>query len=284
MSENNVIPARLSRTTFSLSDKELERFGKLIYRRAGIVVTVQKREMIFNRLSRRVRELALTSFSDYAAILESHVEHPEWQNFINALTTNLTSFFRESYHFPLLAAHARERANGYRVWCTAASTGEEPLSIAITLDECLGASLSGPRIWASDIDTNVLSTAESGVYRLSDLQELTLEQKRNYFLRGSGENSERVKVKRELLASIHYQQLNLLDARWAVPEPFDAIFCRNVMIYFDAPTQLKLLQRFARMLKPGGLLFVGHSEHFNHASIPFRLRGQSVYELVESAR
>ncbi|HBZ14787.1 CheR family methyltransferase [Pantoea sp. NPDC088449] len=275
--------ARLLRHQLILSDGELARFGKLIYRRAGIVVNAHKREMIFNRLSRRVHELALNNFSEYAQILESHPEHPEWQTFINALTTNLTSFFREAHHFPVLAQHAHQRRNGYRVWCTAASTGEEPCSIAMTLNETLGASLSGPRIWASDIDTDVLARAEAGVYRLSDLDTLSLMQKRHYFLRGSGENSEMVKVKRELLASINYLQLNLLDANWAsVPESVDAIFCRNVMIYFDAPTQERLLQRFARMLKPGGLLFVGHSEHFNYPNIPLRLRGQSVYEVLES--
>lgn len=284
MSEINVTSARLSRHSLVLTDSELQRIAKLIYRRAGIVVNAQKREMIFNRLSRRVRELALNTFSEYVGILESHPDHPEWQTFINALTTNLTSFFRESYHFPTLAAHARQRGAGYRVWCTAASTGEEPCSIAITLDECLGAAIGGPRVWATDIDTDVLSKAEAGVYRLSDLQSLTLAQKRHYFLRGSGENSERVKVKRELLAGIHYQALNLLDANWSVPGPFDAIFCRNVMIYFDAPTQVRLLERFARLLKPGGLLFVGHSEHFSHSHLPLRLRGQSVYELTETAR
>lgn len=282
MSEINCGSARLLRNTPTLTDGELQRIGKLIYHRAGIVVNAQKREMIYNRLSRRLRVLGLSRFSDYAGMLESHAEHPEWQNFINALTTNLTSFFRESYHFPVLAEHARQRSNGYRVWCTAASTGEEPCSIAMTLDECLGAAIGGPRVWASDIDTEVLTKAETGVYRLSDLQALTLAQKRHYFLRGSGDNSEQVKVKRELLAGIHYQQLNLLDASWAVPAPFDAIFCRNVMIYFDAPTQQKLLARFARMLKPGGLLFVGHSEHFTHPHIPLRLRGQSVYELTEA--
>lgn len=168
MSEINSIPARLSLNTLSLTDGELQRVGKLIYKRAGIVVNAQKREMIFNRLSRRVRSLAFSRFSDYIELLESHPEHPEWQNFINALTTNLTSFFRESYHFPVLAKHARLRANGYRVWCTAASTGEEPCSIAMTLDEKLGVSVAGPRVWASDIDTEVLAKAEAGVYRLSD--------------------------------------------------------------------------------------------------------------------
>ena len=284
MSQINSTSARLLTHPMTLTDNELERFGKLIYRRAGIVVNVQKREMIVNRLSRRIRELALNSFSEYAQILESNSDHPEWQTFINALTTNLTSFFREAHHFPVLAEHARQRGSGYRVWCTAASTGEEPCSIAMTLDETLGSSISGPRIMASDIDTDVLAKAAAGVYRLNDLQALTLAQKRNYFLRGSGENSESVKVKRELLAGIHYQQLNLLDANWPISDKLDAIFCRNVMIYFDSATQQQLLQRFARLLKPGGLLFVGHSEHFTCPQLPLRLRGQSVYELTESAR
>lgn len=284
MSEIISTSARLSLNTLSLTDSELQRVGRLIYKRAGIVVNAQKREMIFNRLSRRVRTLGLATFSEYIGLLESYAEHPEWQNFINALTTNLTSFFREAYHFPILAEHARQRANGYRVWCTAASTGEEPCSIAMTLNEQLGASVAGPRIWASDIDTEVLAKAEAGIYRLSDLDALTLAQKRHYFLRGAGDNSEWVKARRELLSSIHYQQLNLLDEKWSVPGPFDAIFCRNVMIYFDAATQQRLLQRFSRLLKPGGLLFVGHSEHFNHPHIPLRLRGQSVYELTEAAR
>ncbi|WP_148242074.1 CheR family methyltransferase [Enterobacter asburiae] len=284
MSEINSIPARLSLNSLSLSDGELQRIGKLIYTRAGIVVNAQKREMIFNRLSRRVRMLAFSSFSDYINLLESQTEHPEWQNFINALTTNLTSFFRESYHFPILAEHARQHGSGYRVWCTAASTGEEPCSIAMTLHDQLGPSVAGPRIWASDIDTEVLAKAEAGIYRLSDLDSLTLAQKRHFFLRGAGDNSEWVKARRELLSAIHYQQLNLLDEKWSLPGPFNAIFCRNVMIYFDAATQQRLLQRFARLLKPGGLLFVGHSEHFSHAHIPLRLRGQSVYELTETTR
>ena len=284
MSEINFDSARLLRNSLQMTDRDLTRFGELIYRRAGIVITLQKREMLFNRLSRRIRELALKSFGDYATLLESHDEHPEWQIFINALTTNLTSFFRESYHFPVLAAHARLRPSGYRVWCTAASTGEEPCSIAITLEETLGPATDGPRILASDIDTDVLAKAQAGIYRLSDLVSLTLPQKRRYFLRGSGDNGHLARVKKELLSAIHYRQINLLDANWPVQEPLDAVFCRNVMIYFDTETQIHLLKRFARLMKPGGLLFVGHSEHFNQPGIPFRLKGQSVYEVKGISR
>lgn len=264
-----------------LSDKNLQTIGELIYQRAGIVLTEQKRDMVYNRLSRRLRDLKLTSFTDYVKQLESNPNSVEWQPFINALTTNLTSFFRESYHFPILAEHARARSGGYTVWCTAASTGEEPCSIAMTLDEALGRSIAGPRVWATDIDTEVLEKANNAVYKLSDLESLTAEQKKQYFMRGTGAQENLVKVRKELLSSIRYQQLNLLDANWDVPAPFDAIFCRNVMIYFDQKTQEKLMQRFARMLKPGGILFAGHSEHFNNMNGPFRLRGQSVYHLAQ---
>lgn len=281
MHEINLNSARLLPGPLFLHESELARLAKLIYHRAGIVVNIQKKEMIFNRLSRRVQELELQTFSQYADLLDSNGDHPEWQIFVNALTTNLTSFFRESHHFPILAEHARQRSKDYRVWCTAASTGEEPCSIAITLDQALG---KGSRVWASDIDTDVLAKAQAGVYRLSDIQMLTMAQKRRYFLRGAGEHHEQIKVKPELLASIVYQQINLLNAHWPLPLPFDAIFCRNVMIYFDADTQLRLLERFARSLKPGGLLFVGHSEHFNHPTLPLRLRGQSVYEHREISR
>ncbi|MCL9645312.1 CheR family methyltransferase [Rahnella bonaserana] len=262
-----------------LSDKDLQKIAELIYQRAGIVLNSQKRDMVYNRLSRRLRELKLTRFTDYISRLESNQNSPEWQLFINALTTNLTSFFRESYHFPILAEHARNRPN-YTVWCTAASTGEEPCSIAMTLDETLGRSVAGPRIWATDIDTEVLQKATNAVYRLSDIDSLTAEQKKNYFLRGTGDQQNLVKVRKELLASIRYQHLNLLSPNWDVPAPFDAIFCRNVMIYFDQKTQEQLMKRFATLLKPGGILFAGHSEHFNSTNGPFRLRGQSVYSLA----
>ncbi|CAD5358423.1 chemotaxis regulator, protein-glutamate methyltransferase [Enterobacter cancerogenus] len=262
-----------------LSDRELEKISQLIYQRVGIVLTEQKRDMIYNRLSRRLRELKINDFSSYLAQLEASTNNSEWQIFINSLTTNLTSFFRESYHFPILAEHAQQRGGNYSVWCTSTSSGEEACSVAITLEEALGRSSIGPRVWATDVDTEVLNKAIAGVYRLSDLDNLSQEYKKRYFLRGTGTQHQLVKVRKELLDSIHYQHLNLMDAIWDIPPQFDAIFCRNVMIYFDKQTQERLLARFARQLKPGGMLFVGHSEHFAHTGSPFHLRGQSVYSL-----
>ncbi|MDR0806648.1 MAG: chemotaxis protein-glutamate O-methyltransferase [Enterobacteriaceae bacterium] len=264
----------------TLTESELARISALIYQRAGIVLNGQKKDMVYNRLSRRLRELGMHRFNDYMSLLEADHGTSEWQIFINAMTTNLTSFFREAYHFPLLAKHAQTRRGMYNVWCAAASTGEEPLSIAITLEETLGPGIT-PRVIATDIDTDVLSKARNGVYRLSDLDNLTEQQKKNGFLRGTGSHKDKVKAKKSLLSTIHYKRLNLIDPQWDIPAPFDAIFCRNVMIYFDKETQEQLMQRFAKMLKPGGILFVGHSEHFGTSNGPFRLRGQSVYGLAE---
>lgn len=264
----------------NLTDAELNKIIKLIYQHAGIVIAPQRRDMVYNRLLPRLRTLGISQFGHYLRALESSPEHPEWQHFVNALTTNLTSFFREAYHFPILADHARGKSGNYSVWCTAASTGEEPYSIAMTLDETLGNSLAGPRILATDIDTSVLSKARAGTYRLSDVNNLTQEQKKKYFLRSvSADEQQQVKVRSMLQKDISFQPLNLIAENWNVPAPFDAIFCRNVMIYFDKPTQTRLLNRFARLLKPDGLLFVGHSEHFAHTDSPFRLQGQSVYYL-----
>lgn len=266
----------------NLTDSELNKIIDLIYRRAGIVITNQRRDMVYNRLVPRLRALEIDSFSHYLRFLENAPTHNEWQLFVNALTTNLTSFFREAYHFPVLAEHAQSRSGSYNVWCTAASTGEEPYSIAITLDQVLGRTIAGPRVLATDIDTNVLTKARSGTYRLADLNNLTLEQKKKYFLRRTdAEQQDQVKVRSALQNTVHFQQLNLIAENWDIPAPFDAIFCRNVMIYFDKKTQDRLLVRFAKLLKPGGLLFVGHSEHFSNTDCPFRLKGQSVYCLTK---
>ncbi|WP_431221941.1 protein-glutamate O-methyltransferase CheR [Serratia sp. L9] len=264
-----------------LSDVHFRRISQLIYQRAGIVLAEHKREMVYNRLVRRLRLLGLHDFGGYLALLESDPNSAEWQAFVNALTTNLTAFFREAHHFPILAEHARSRPNGYCVWSTAASTGEEPYSIAITLNEALGHRATGVQVWASDIDTQVLEKAAAGVYRQEDLRTLTPTQMQRYFLRGTGPHQGLVRVRPELAAQVQFQSLNLLAPEWALPGPFDAIFCRNVMIYFDKATQERILRRFVPLLKPGGLMFAGHSENFSQISRDFYLRGQTVYGLTK---
>lgn len=264
-----------------LSDVHFRRISQLIYQRAGIVLADHKREMVYNRLVRRLRTLGLNDFGQYLARLENEPNSAEWQAFINALTTNLTAFFREAHHFPILAEHARTRGGHYSVWSTAASTGEEPYSIAMTLTEALGNRVGQAQVIASDIDTQVLEKAVAGVYRQEELRTLSPQQLQRYFLRGTGPHQGLVRVRPELAGLVAYQPLNLLAPEWSLPGQFDAIFCRNVMIYFDKPTQERILRRFVPLLKPGGLLFAGHSENFSQISREFYLRGQTVYGLAK---
>jgi len=264
-----------------LSDVHFRRISQLIYQRAGIVLADHKREMVYNRLVRRLRTLGMNDFGQYLAKLEQNQNSAEWQAFINALTTNLTAFFREAHHFPILAEHARSRGGNYSVWSTAASTGEEPYSIAMTLMEALGNRGNGAQVIASDIDTQVLEKATAGVYRQEELRTLSPQQMQRFFLRGTGPHEGLVRVRPELAAMITFQPLNLLAPEWALPGQFDAIFCRNVMIYFDKETQERILRRFVPLLKPGGLMFAGHSENFSQISREFCLRGQTVYSLAK---
>ncbi len=266
---------------FLLTDRDFDKVRALIHRRAGISLGAQKREMVYSRLARRLRALQLSDFASYLALLEADEYSGEWEFFTNALTTNLTSFFREAHHFPLLAEHAKRIGRPYSVWCAAASTGEEPYSIAITLAEALGERAA--TVLATDIDTQVLAKARTGVYSADQVARLSQERLKRFFLKGTGQRAGQVKVKPELAATIAFEPLNLLAPDWGIRERFDAIFCRNVMIYFDKPTQGRILERFVPLLKPHGLLFAGHSENFSYVTRAFQLRGQTVYELAPGA-
>ncbi len=266
---------------FLLTDRDFDKVRVLIHRRAGISLGAQKREMVYSRLARRLRALHLNDFASYLALLEGDEYSGEWEFFTNALTTNLTSFFREAHHFPLLAEHAKRIGRPYSVWCAAASTGEEPYSIAITLAEALGERAA--TVLATDIDTQVLAKARTGVYSADQVARLSQERLKRFFLKGTGQRAGQVKVKPELASSIAFEPLNLLAPDWGIRERFDAIFCRNVMIYFDKPTQGRILERFVPLLKPHGLLFAGHSENFSYVTRAFQLRGQTVYELAPGA-
>lgn len=264
---------------FEFTPKDFERVRGLIYQRAGISLTSSKQEMVYSRLARRLRATNINNFELYLDTLERGQDPEEWEAFTNALTTNLTSFFREEHHFPLLAEFAVNNKEPMTVWCCASSTGEEPYSIAITLCEAFGTLHPPVRIIATDIDTNVLSTAENGVYNLDRIEKMSSERIKKFFLRGKGDQDGLVRVRPELRQLIEFKQLNLLADNWPLRDAFDVIFCRNVMIYFDKPTQKKILQRFAPLLKPHGLLFVGHSENFSYLTQLFHLRGKTVYEL-----
>lgn len=263
----------------ALTDAQFRRICQLIYQRAGIVLADHKRDMVYNRLIRRLRQLHMDDFGRYLAQLEANPDSAEWQAFINSLTTNLTAFFREAHHFPLLAEHAKRRSGEYRVWSAAASTGEEPYSIAITLADTLGTAPGRWRVFASDIDTDVLNKALNGIYRQDELKTLSAPQLQRHFMRGTGPHSGLVRVRQSLANYVDFAPINLLDSQYNVPGPFDAIFCRNVMIYFDKATQQEILRRFVPLLKPGGILFAGHSENFSNLVREFSLRGQTVYAL-----
>ncbi len=261
---------------FSLTERDFARIRTLIHRQAGIALGPHKREMVYSRVSRRLRQLKLKDFGDYLDYLESNETGDEWQVFINALTTNLTAFFREPHHFAVLAELARSRGP-LHVWCAAASTGEEPYSIAITLAEALGARAGECRILATDIDTEVLGRAAAGVFQRERVAALAPERLRRFFQKGVGANAGRVRVQPALAAMVSFERLNLLDAAWPLQQPVDAIFCRNVMIYFDKPSQRQILERFVPLLKPHGLLFAGHSENAALVHPGFRSVGQTVY-------
>lgn len=267
---------------FSFSAADFDRVRQLIYERAGINLHAGKQAMVYSRLSRRLRETGHKSFSSYLSMLQSAQGaqgEVEWQEFVNCLTTNLTSFFREAHHFQELARDlAPLNGQPVRIWCCAASTGEEPYSLAMTVLECHGAQHKA-KILCSDIDTKVLATASRGVYS-AEARGLSPERLRRHFLRGKGDNSGMIRAKPELGRMLEFRTHNLMAAHWSLGEPFDFVFCRNVMIYFDAPTQHKVLERIHGVMKPGGLLFVGHSENFTDARDLFQLRGKTVYVRV----
>lgn len=270
---------------FGFSPREFERIRRLIHQRAGISLGSSKQHMVFSRLVRRLRHTGLPSFRGYVDRLEHDPADPEWQGFVNALTTNLTAFFREPHHFERLAELLRRFRSRPRIdiWCNAASTGEEPYSLAMTAVEVFDSWTPPVRILATDIDTEVLRRAEAGVYPLDRLDGLDTARRRRFLQRGTGPREGLARVREPLRQLVSFRPLNLLDPHWPVRGPFEAVFCRNLMIYFDKPTQYRLLARLAPMIAAEGLLFAGHSESFGHAAEHVRSLGGTVYAPVSGA-
>lgn len=267
---------------FTLAD--FNQVRKELYDHAGITLADHKKDMAYNRLVRRLRQLDIGSFKQYFQLLKQSPD--EFAQFINAMTTNLTSFFREKHHFDYLAefvvpecmAKQQRTLNGWSAGC---SIGEETYSIAITLLDA-AESLGGEwrfKIFATDIDSKVLTTAKRGVYPLERVQMLSEEMRRKWFLKGVGDNTGRAVVKDELKSIIQFSELNLMGC-WSIEQQLDFIFCRNVMIYFDMATQTRLLDQMASQLKLGGLLFVGHSESPYRLTDRFELIGKTIYRRV----
>ncbi len=270
---------------FLFTEQDFQRIRKLIYDHAGINLSEAKKDMVYSRLGRRLRATGIGSFKDYLSLLETDDER-EWEAFVNSLTTNLTSFFREPHHFPLLAEHLNKirHRKPIDLWCSAASTGEEPYTMAMTVVDTFGSFTPPVHIIATDLDTNVLKKAQQGIYPVERVEKLSPDQLKRFFLRGTGKNAGFVQVRKELRDMITFRQLNLLDAKYPIHGPFEAIFCRNVMIYFDKPTQYKILQKFIPLMHSDALMFAGHSESFQHAADLFSIRGKTVYTIADKSK
>jgi chemotaxis protein methyltransferase CheR len=266
------------RYEYSFTAEDFQYVRNLIYQVAGISLAPSKKDLVYSRLSRRLRARRLNSFSAYLEVLEKG-DQQELEAFTNALTTNMTSFFREPHHFQILEQYLATlgKSAPIDIWTCASSTGEEPYSMAMTVAEHFRSFNTPVRILATDIDTNVLEKAKQGRYTLEQLSVLNAQQTKNFFLKGYGKNSGLAKVRPELQKMIIFKRLNLLDERWDISERFDAVFCRNIMIYFDKTTQYRILKKMHACIKPHGLLFAGHSENFHHAADLFKVNGKTVY-------
>ncbi len=263
---------------FPFTTEDFHQIRNLIYRVAGISLAPSKKDLVYSRLARRLRARRVDSFSEYIRLLVSG-DLLEREEFINALTTNMTSFFREAHHFPILSKHLATlpKTNSISIWTCASSSGEEPYSIAMTVVDHFKTFNAPVRILATDIDTNVLEKARRGVYPLDQLKKLSPDQLKRYFLKGEGNNAGFARVKPELQQMITFRRFNLLDTQWSIREKFDFIFCRNVMIYFDKSTQYEILKKMQPCMQPHGLFFAGHSESFHHAADLFKVCGKTVY-------
>jgi chemotaxis protein methyltransferase CheR len=268
---------------FRFTDRDFHRIRTLVSQLTGIALSEAKREMVYSRLARRLRQLGLASFGDYCAWLEAG-HNEELTQFVNAITTNLTAFFREPHHFDYLATtllpalrRTRAQSRRLRLWSAGCSSGEEPYSMAMVLKEAFPAANGWDiKILATDIDSNVLATACQGVYSADRVSGISPQRLRRWFRKGVGANAGLVRVVPELQELITFRQLNLMDA-WPMRGPFDVIFCRNVVIYFDKATQKALFDRFATLLDTHGCLFVGHSESLFKLTDRFELLGKTIY-------
>lgn len=265
-----------------LRDEDFSFISRFVFDRCGIVLGDNKRQLVFGRLVRRLRELGLSSFAQYCELLRERPDD-ELDGLTSAISTNVTSFFREDHHFEFLAGTLIPEAmaagaNGQvRVWSAGCSSGEEPYSIAMVLAETLGArAKSVSRILATDISQRALGVAQQGVYPLDRLQGVSEARRKRWFQRGSGANDGMARIAQPIRELVTFNALNLLE-NWPMKGPLDAIFCRNVVIYFDNPTKQRLFARYAQLLAPGGYLFLGHSESLHGLSDAFDLVGRTIF-------
>ena len=286
MTTNNTTQIRALQD-FALSQPEFDRLRELVREHTGIALSEAKRQLVYGRLARRLRALKMDSFGEYIDMIETG-DPAELEEFVNAVTTNLTSFFREPHHFEYLARDALPAlvarsagAHRLRIWCCAASTGEEPYSIAMVLREAENL-LRGwdVKLLATDLDSAVLATGAAGVYAAERFQGMDPKRMTRFFEKGTGPQSGKLRAREELRNLVTFRQLNLMQD-WPLRGPLDAIFCRNVVIYFDKATQRTLFERMATLQRPGDLLFLGHSESLYRVSERYELIGRTIYRRIE---
>ena len=277
----------LNEREFKFTTEHFNTIKDYIAEHAGIALADSKQQMVYSRLVRRLRAKNISDFDTYLQLLESD-SGTELINFINALTTNLTSFFRENHHFEFLSSsvlpwleNKNSATRKIRIWSAGCSTGEEPYSIAMTVMEYFNNKPEwNIEIYASDLDSNVVQTAQNGIYPIDRVKGIPKSRLRRWFLKGKGTNEGMVRIKSELQSILQFRQLNLLHT-WPWKERFDIIFCRNVVIYFNKETQRVLFGRFHENIKDEGHLFIGHSESLNKVSEQFQLIGKTIYQKVD---
>lgn len=270
---------------FKFTDADFKFVATKVYEQSGITLADHKRDMVYARLARRLRELQLNTFRDYCSLIESPEGEVEIVNFVNAVTTNLTSFFREGHHFDhlkeclqeiSLKPHANKRI---RLWSAASSSGPEPYSIAMSVCEGLKNYKSyDVKILATDIDTNMLDKAKSGEYEERLLENIPSSYATKYVVKNSRKDTKGTMCD-ELKNLLTFKQLNLMH-QWPMKGPFDFVFCRNVVIYFDKPTQIELFKKISSLMRPGGILYIGHSENLFKVSDDFELIGRTIYKKI----
>lgn len=268
---------------FKYTEKDFHCIRDMVTEHAGISLSDAKKDLVYSRLSKRIRILGMSGFQEYCGYLKQGHEE-ELVNFVNAITTNLTSFFREKHHFEYLKSTVMPRllqenaaSKRIRIWSAGCSTGEEPYSLAITVKEALRGTYGWDvKILATDLDTNVVDKAKNGVYTQERVDGLDKNIVKKWFKKGSGNHAGFVRVHPELQELITFKQLNLMHS-WPMKGQFDVIFCRNVVIYFDKPTQKVLFDRYADIIQDNGMLFIGHSETLFKVSTRFKLIGNTIY-------
>ncbi|HNP59602.1 MAG TPA: protein-glutamate O-methyltransferase [Nitrospirales bacterium] len=268
--------------TTTLSDKEFEQFKHLIYQQVGITLDVPKKTLLVSRLGKRLRDLQLSSYQAYYDCVSGKGGEEELMKLLDLVSTNKTDFYREPVHFDFLRDQVlpeMQSAKTLRIWSSASSSGEEPYTIAMTLSDAIAdINRWDIKILASDISTRVLAKASSGIYEEERVSQLPNDLVKRHFLRGKGPQEGKLQVRPQIARLVTFRRINLMDPTFPIRSQLDVIFCRNVMIYFDRPTQAKLMDKFFRYLRPGGYLFIGHSESLQWIDHQFTYLRPTIYQ------